>query len=162
MPPWVGRGRSLGTSLGAFQAHQQVGMAGLGSRWLLPHTPGDKWQRAFQISGSTALWGMCHVCQKTIKKPLAGNAFAKPAPNTAPGCTFTCESGMQQPWSGKDSPNWAPWPCSSSFSSLILFYFFFILFLMSSAQENPMPPFCMVSISVPPVAIRAAFFVMKW
>lgn len=154
MPPWVRRGRSLGTSLGAFQAHQQVGMAGLGSRWLLPHTPGDKWQHAFQISGSTALWGMCHVCQKTIKKPLAGNAFAKPAPDTATGCTFTCESGMQQPWSGKDSR-------SSPFSSLILFYFFFMLFLISSAQENPMPPFCMVSIFVPLVAIHAAFFITK-
>lgn len=115
-----------GTSAGGDgRAGEQVAAA--------PH-PRDKWQRAFQISGSTALWGMCHVCQKTIKKPLAGNAFAKPAPDTATGCTFTCESGMQQPWSG--FPHWAPWPCSSPFSSLILFLFYVILNIKCSRKPN--------------------------
>lgn len=83
-------------------------------------------------SGSTALWGMAHSCQKTIKKPLAGNASAKPAPDTATGCTFTCEWGMQQPWSGEESPIGLPGPAPAlSAIHFIVFNFivcYFILF----------------------------------
>lgn len=88
----------------------------MGSRWLVCSTPArDKWHTVFQISGFTALWRMCHGCQKTIKKPLWGNAFANPAPDTATGCTLAYESGMHQPqpWSCKDSPvaGMHPGPC---------------------------------------------------
>lgn len=101
-----------------------------GSRWLVCSMPAcDKWHTVFQISGFTALWRMCHSCQKTIKKPLWGNAFASPAPDTATGCTLAYESGMHQPqpWSCKDSPaaGMHPGPSSALFLSSIFFFFFF-------------------------------------
>lgn len=100
-------------------AQQRVGMAGLGSRC---STPSDKWHRAFPTPASTALWGMSQGWQKTIKKPLAGTAFAMAAPDTATGCTFTGDSGMQQPWSGKDSPTGHPGPAPALSDILFLFF----------------------------------------
>jgi len=64
----------------------------------------DKWRAGFQISGFPALWRMRHGCRKIIKKPLGGNAFASPAPDTATGCSLADESGTHQPWSRRGSP----------------------------------------------------------
>lgn len=100
-----------------------------GSRWLVCSTPAhEKWHTVFQISGFIALWRTCHGCQKTIKKPLWGNAFANQAPDTATRCTLVDESGMHhpQPWSQKGFPCcwYAPWPFSSPSLSLTFFFFF--------------------------------------
>lgn len=99
------------------------------SRWLFCSTPArDKWHTVFQISGFTALWRMCHGCQKTIKKPLWGNAFANPAPDTATGCTLAYESGMHQlqPWSRKDSLAAGMHPGPSPVRRFCIWFFFFL------------------------------------